>query len=267
MTKVSIRSMFESQKTELEQKLKGLALPKDSIKVQETIEDLMNHLLDIDGEFRQGLTQSEDFILQSALRVLTIQQDLTKGILPTGRSTKTVGEASGSYPTSVFPTLIGTGVGAISGGLIGKGLAAVGSFAGIWGAVIGALAGNAIAAYFIVKKTPQVISNGEDANDTNTPIDVNVFLGIFANLCDSIDGIVETYRVQVNRVVNDYEKRERPNLQTDYSSLLDQIINLHRVSSAMTDQIPAQVKQAIVLLEESLENYGLKIENNKIVNE
>lgn len=77
MTKVSIRSMFEAQKTELEQKLKGLALPKDSIKVQETIEDLMNHLLDIDGEFRQGLTQSEDFILQSALRVLTIQQDLT----------------------------------------------------------------------------------------------------------------------------------------------------------------------------------------------
>lgn len=146
-------------------------------------------------------------------------------------------------------------------------MAAVGSFAGIWGDVIGALAGNAIAAYLIVKKTPQVISDGEDLNDTDTPIDVNVFLGIFANLCDSIDGIVETYRVQVNRIVNDYENRERPNLQTDYSSLLNQIINLHKVSSVMADQIPAQVRQAITLLEESLENYGLKIENNKIVNE
>ena len=140
--------------------------------------------------------------------------------------------------------------------------AIAGGFFGAWSAVIGALTGNAIVAYIMTKKQEQCLNNNVARFQGEESIDTKVFLSIISNVCESIDGIVETYRIQVNRIVKEYENREGPSLQSDYSTLLEQIVNVNKVASS-TD-VPNKLKQAIDMMVECLENYGLKIENNRI---
>ena len=102
-------------------------------------------------------------------------------------------------------------------------------------------------------------------NNDNT-IDISVFIDIISNLCGSIDGVINTYRIQVKRIINDYENKEKPSFQTEHSNLLEQIANVNKVAES-TDNIPDKLKQAINLLNESLESYGLKIDNGKIINQ
>ena len=61
--KVALSSLFNSHKDELEQKLHGLVLPQNAEQIQSTISKLFDKLFDKDGDFRQSLTQSEDFVL------------------------------------------------------------------------------------------------------------------------------------------------------------------------------------------------------------
>ena len=79
-TKVSLHSLFESNRGELKQKVKDFSLPKDAFAVQEAIAKYMNTMLDSDGEFRQNLTQSEDYVLQAALSLLNAQQEIANTI-------------------------------------------------------------------------------------------------------------------------------------------------------------------------------------------
>ena len=66
-TKGTLKELFESRKEELSEKLKSLSLSKDSSKIQSIVTDYLNELFDSDGEFRQNLTQSEDYVLQAAI--------------------------------------------------------------------------------------------------------------------------------------------------------------------------------------------------------
>ncbi len=63
-------------------KLQGLKLPSDSSCIQGIINDYLNEMFNNEGDFRQGLTQSEDYILQAALSLLNAQQSITKEITP-----------------------------------------------------------------------------------------------------------------------------------------------------------------------------------------
>ena len=75
-TKGTLKELFESRKEELSEKLKSLSLSKDSSKIQSIVTDYLNELFDSDGEFRQNLTQSEDYVLQAAISLLNAQQSM-----------------------------------------------------------------------------------------------------------------------------------------------------------------------------------------------
>ena len=70
---VTLKSIFVSNKEELSAKLEGLSLPKDSQKVQEVVMDFLDNMFENDGQFRQTLTESEDFLLQASIRLLQAQ--------------------------------------------------------------------------------------------------------------------------------------------------------------------------------------------------
>lgn len=74
----TLTSMFQSNKQVLEQQLAGLALPKDANKIQSIVNDYLNDLFNQEGEYRQNLTQAEDYILQAALSLLNAQQDMSR---------------------------------------------------------------------------------------------------------------------------------------------------------------------------------------------
>ena len=66
--------MFEANKQALETELTGLTLPQDAKKIQEIVSTYFDSLLNQNGEYRQNLSQSEDYILQAALSLLNAQQ-------------------------------------------------------------------------------------------------------------------------------------------------------------------------------------------------
>ena len=68
--------MFDSHKDELSQKLTEYVLPRDAGLVQSTVTNYLNGLFNEDGDYRQGLTQSEDYILQAAISLLHSQQSM-----------------------------------------------------------------------------------------------------------------------------------------------------------------------------------------------
>ena len=65
--------MFEANKQALETELTGLTLPQDAKKIQEIVSTYFDSLLNQNGEYRQNLSQSEDYILQAALSLLNAQ--------------------------------------------------------------------------------------------------------------------------------------------------------------------------------------------------
>ena len=45
-------------------------------------------------------------------------------------------------------------------------------------------------------------------------------------MCESVDNLIDTFRAQVNRVVQKYESQEKPSLEKEYRSLLESIQSL-----------------------------------------
>ena len=82
MEQKTLTAIFESNKSILKEKLEGLSLPSDAPKIQKIINDYLNEMFNNEGEFRQNLTQAEDYILQAALSLLNAQQAMTKEMTP-----------------------------------------------------------------------------------------------------------------------------------------------------------------------------------------
>ena len=77
----TLASMFEVNKQALEKELVGLNLPKDANEIQKKVSKYLNSMFENDGEFRQHLTQAEDYILQAALGLLNAQQNIALDFL------------------------------------------------------------------------------------------------------------------------------------------------------------------------------------------
>lgn len=267
--KKTLKAIFAESKSDLANKLEGLSLPKDAQLIQKTVSNHLSNLFENEGSYRQNLTESEDFILQSVLRLLQSQQNISKEIAKSAKnkeSSKTSqesfksGHTQSTSTSSPIMSVAGAGLGAVAGGFIGT-----------WGAIAGAIAGTALVIYFSSKESsksvPEISNLTEHDSSTVTPsINVDVFSSIVESICESIDGVIETFRIQIKRVEYIYEQREKPSLITDYSALLEQIVNVYNVCSSSPD-VPSKLKQAVSYLAESLENYNLKIENGKIVSE
>ena len=254
-TNVSLKSLFESNKGELEQKLEGLRLPQDASKVQQTIADYLNGLFDSDGEFRQNLTQSEDYILQAAMSLLNAQQEMSNALIKQGtdsvkkesfpfsesrsfsktESTSSAETESVSSSESPKQSLLNTKmtpsqalIGSTGGALVGQLL-----FSG-WGAVFGAIAGTAIAVYVAsrTKTTGTNVTNSIVKKSTmnlgsqSTPLETADLISIISGICDSVDHLIDTFRAQINRVVSKYETQEKSSFENNYRPLLENIQSL-----------------------------------------
>lgn len=272
-TKVSLRSLFESHRGELEQKLKGFSLPKDASAVQQTIAGYMNEMFDSEGEFRQNLTQSEDYVLQAALSLLNAQQEIANTI---DKSSIEFAPCSEHHPEltiddekksakeflskSTNPTwsILGSGGGALVGNLLWKG----------WGGVFGAIAGTAIAIYLSSNlksegDIPDEQSSMEVKSEVrNTPIDTDAFCSVVSGICDSVDNLISTFRSQINRVVNKYESQEKPTIERDYRFLIESIqtlLGFKRTHDESEEKYTKKLQGRIEDLAESLENFDLAV--------
>ena len=275
-TKVSLRSLFESNKGELKQKLNGFSLPKDAFAVQEAITKYMNTMLDSDGEFRQNLTQSEDYVLQAALSLLNAQQEIANTIGRTSLESDKKSQFSESYSETATNddlktsqsssnklidsgwSILGSGGGALLGNLLWKG----------WGGAFGAIAGTAITIYlssYLNGKNEVPVNHvktGTRIENINTPIDIDAFCSVISSICDSVDNLINTFRSQINRVVNKYESQEKPTIERDYRFLIESIqtlLGFKRTHNESEEKYIKKLQGRIEDLAESLENFDLTV--------
>ena len=237
--KITLVSMFESNRYELERELENLVLPQDAAKIQSVVMNILNTMFEGNGEYRQNLTQSEDYILVAAIELLNAQQDIAREITA-GMETKSDNVSYVSENKNkrkgIDPYLM---AGAITGATIGI---TSGVLLDTW-------------------KAKSVVSE-----NVSHPINVQIFMDVIKNICGKIDDLIETYRVQVKRVKNMCEKREKPSLQKDYPLLLQAIQELVVIeqNTNESDKKIKRVEKKIAELPEILENYGLAIINGKI---
>lgn len=274
--KVSLRSLFESHRGELEQKLHGFSLPKDASAVQDAITKYMNKMFDSEGEFRQNLTQSEDYVLQAALSLLNAQQEIANAIGKTESESNKSSQFAESHHETVINdnlkssgkpfnklvdsglSILGSGGGALVGNLLWKG----------WGGVFGAIAGTAITIYlssYLNGKNEVPVDHaktGTRIENTNTPINIDAFCSVISGICDSVDNLINTFRSQMNRVVNKYESQEKPTIEKDYRFLLESIqtlLGFKRTHNESEEKYIKKLQGRIEDLAESLENFDLTV--------
>ena len=270
--KQTLRELFESRKEELAAKLADLTLPKDAALVQSVVTKYLNDMFDSEGDFRQNLTQSEDYILQAAMSLLNAQQKISsvltkevsntpapKKLCPSSTMQETTKTTQGFKADSSY-TLVGAAGGAIAGKLL----------LGGWGAVFGAIAGVALSVYMSnrtqaqPKPQPQVAPKAVAEESPNKLIDLDCFIGIVHDVCESVDNLIGTFRAQVNRVVQKYESQEKPTLDKEYRPLLESIQSLvgyERNHDVTEEKYTKKVLERIENLAESLDNYDITLEN------
>lgn len=265
MAKESLKNLFESKQDNLRDCLRNLELPKDAPKIERIVSEYLNNLFDENGEFRMQLTQSEDYILQSAMSLLNAQQailvELSKAkelsMQPKIKDKKNAIQSEGISKEEI-PYSIGASA---AGGVIG------GVVIGTWGAVFGSIAGTAIALYYVASKEKHTSKSKiqavqQSASQPSQNLDVEKFIRIVAGVCDSIDNLIETFRAQVNRVVSKYEQQPKATLETNFKSLLEGIqslIGYKRTHEATEEKYVIKLQQRIEDLTELLDNYDLEI--------
>ncbi|MCG0155596.1 glycine zipper family protein [Phocaeicola vulgatus] len=256
-------SMFESNKDKLEQELKDLVLPQDTAKVQKIVNDYFNVLFDSESEYRQNLTQAEDYMLQAALSLLNAQQAITKEVTPNisfqqaqpqikSQTPMRHGLKKEQYPMALVGTAVGSGLGGV--------------VFGTWGAVFGAIAGTAVVLYCASSMNSQPIAKPqviEQPKLLQAKLNVDVFLFIIKNICKSVDSLIDTFRAQINRVVHKYESQEKPTLEKEYHFLLEGIQSVigYKRAHSEEDKFLKKVQERIEDMAELLDNYNLTVED------
>lgn len=265
MSEITLSSIFNAHKDELGEKLKIYSLPKESKEVETTVTNFLEKMFENDGDYRQNLTQSEDYILQAAISLLNAQRALVSAFdvapkinieSPKTNIIETKERLTSSKSVEPTKAFIGAGGGALIGNVI----------LGGWGAVFGSIAGTAIALYLSQQshtnqtteyQTPEI----PKVNITNTPVNVNLFLSVIEHICNSLDNLIETFRAQVKRVVNKYESQEKPTIEKDFRTLLEGIqtlIGYKRGHSPEEEKYLSKLQTRVEDLAELLDNYDLE---------
>jgi len=259
--KLTLNDLFESCKDELITQLQTLTLPRDAQKVQDIVTKLLSDLMESDGKYRQSLTQAEDYILQASLQLLQAQQNITDELAYSfkGKVSSNMQDVeSTTNKGNIYSPLLGAGLGAVAGG-----------FLGTWVAVCGAIAGTAVAIY-CGNKTSRVdttkTTDKKTSEDSSAlTIDAKTFCSIIGKICQSIDNLMETYRIQVKRVENIYAQAEKPSLLNECQELFNQLANVYRVVEINKTDVPQKVQNAVEQLVDSLQNYDLTIKDGKVI--
>lgn len=274
---VTLSSIFDKTKGELESSLYGLTLPKDSTRVQEIITNYLNNVCDENSDYRQNLTQSEDYILQAALSMLNAQRDLVSAfnctpdietrpadIEPTINEATTVLHGSAGVGVSALRSANGYSmIGAGGGALVGK------LILGGWGAVFGAIAGTAVALY-LSQQSQSTAPQSKRIPSKNTvtpvkvcdsPVNTELLLNVIRQICESLDNLIATFRAQIQRVVNKYETQEKPTIEREYRVLLEGIqslIGYKRGHNPEDEKYLSKLQTRVEDLAELLDNYDLE---------
>lgn len=261
----TLTSVFEATKEELANSLSGLLLPKDAERVLNVIVDYFSKVCDDNSDYRQNLTQSEDYILQAALSMLNAQRALVAAfdckpeitIVEERKTTTSPRPSHAPVLPAPSSSLIGAGGGAVVGKLIWEN----------WGAVFGAIAGTALTIYLSQRTrlakaliTPQVAPKTKVVVK-DIPVDTPALLAVIGQICDSLDNLVETFRAQIKRVVNKYESQEKPTIEREYRVLLEGIqslIGYKRGHSPEEEKYLSKLQTRVEDLAELLDNYGLE---------
>ena len=279
---VALHQLFESHKDELSLKLKGLRLPSDENQLFRIVYDYLNSVFDSNGDFRQSLTLSEDYILQAAISLLNAQRDMAESIknvetnnplfnepkIETNESSIQSKDKSsatfGKYANvSSEASLIGAGVGAVAGKLV----------LGGWGAVFGALTGTAIAIYVASLKNENTTSKTfekKNAIPVSIPVNVEGFVNTISSICSSVDNLLDTFRAQINNVVEKYESQPKPSLDSNYLPLLESIqtlVGYERTHSEEEERFAKKLKDRIEDVSEVLDTWNLTFEDYSGTNE
>lgn len=269
MESMSFISLFEASKSELIKQLSGLTLPKDLSKIQTIVENYLGHMLDSEGEFRQNLTQSEDYIVQAAITLLESQQKMAVEFAAMSINIKEKpsyankpDDAKNKWVKSLtidnsqkLRILSGSAVGGVGGALLFH----------TWGAVFGAIAGTALVLYTLTRVNPVVVQQVHAKPDVPTiveyAIDVDKYLNIVQNICASIDSLIATYRAQIKRMVVKYESVEKLTIEKEYKILLEEIQSLigFERTHELDDKNIKKIKDRIEDIAESLENYNIEV--------
>ena len=277
--KTSLRSLFEHAKPELALSLQGLQLPKDASKIQDIVTMQMNKLLNPDSDFCQGLTMAEGYMVQAALSLLNAEQSLLKKMQPEKNkscSLEPLNKISENNDLKSFEepfaTMAGAGAGALIGGLVGSSLSAVSFGAVGWASVFGAIAGTAVSAYavkhFGKKKGATSKSNMALEKKNNFIIDVSSFIEVIANICDNVDSLLEIFRTQINKVVEQSESNAKMTLEGDFRLLLENVqslIGFNRVHYE-DEKYAKKIKERIEEFVDCLDNYDLTVVDYSVEN-
>lgn len=265
----TLASMFEANKQALENKLISLSLPKDANQIQKVVTEYLNSLFENDGEYRQHLTQAENYIINDVVDLLNVQHEIINELVCKNHPTHTSVDFKKKDKKSNkgLYTLLGSGVGGSLGVVTGNCVGgSVGTIIGTWGAVFGAIAGAAIVIYCSTL-TPS--NNGKTVTVKReipqTSIKTEVFLDIIKKICERVDRLIGTFRNQIKRVENAYKKEEKPSLMRDYPSLTDRLEELFQLAQSEENNNEELLSQ-IDLVQRSLKNYGVIYEDGKLKN-
>ena len=275
--RITLETLFVNSEKKLRESLSGLTVPKDSDKIQLIISEHLSSLLLEEGEFRQNLTQSEDYILQAVIAILNAQQARftcfpkveiesdfseepkveteSEEIKQDCAFEKKVGQKSINLTTSS----VAAGVGALAGGAL----------IGTWGAVCGAIACTALTTYLMSKNSDNKSAEKEivtkyvktEAHIVEKPLDIDMLLGVVKNLCHNVDEIIVTFRAQINNVVQKFENQEKPSLEREYGVLLEGIQSLigYKRAHNEDEKFNKKIQERIEDLAELLENYNIQV--------
>lgn len=265
----TLASMFEANKQALENKLISLSLPKDANQIQKVVTEYLDSLFENDGEYRQHLTQAENYIINDVVDLLNVQHEIINELVCKNHPTHTSVDFKKKNKKSNkgLYTLLGSGVGGSLGVVTGNCVGgSVGTIIGTWGAVFGAIAGAAIVIYCSTL-TPS--NNGKTVTVKReipqTSIKTEVFLDIIKKICERVDRLIGTFRNQIKRVENAYKKEEKPSLMRDYPSLTDRLEELFQLAQSEENNNEELLSQ-IDLVQRSLKNYGVIYEDGKLKN-
>lgn len=272
--KTSLKELFESKQAELRSSLQDLELPKDATKIEKVVSDYLDNLFDSESEFRLQLTQAEDYILQSAMSLLNAQQAIVVELTKTNaqameKAKNPMGSNQEQKPkrgsnNSAIPYGIG---GSAVGGVIG---AVVG---GTWAAVFGAIAGTALSLYYVASMDKNTTAHSnipkkqmamQASAKPVQKLDVDKFIAIVSDICESVDNLVNSFRAQVNCVVDKYESMPKPSLETNFKLLLEglqSLIGYERTHTPAEGKYVGKLQQRVEDVAELLDNYNLEVVN------
>jgi molecular chaperone GrpE (heat shock protein) len=267
MADISLRAIFNTTKDDLASSLTGLMLPKDTSVVQQKITEYLNTVCDSESEYRQNLTQSEDYILQAAMSMLNAQRDLVSVLSAKPQIKIEQIESKKDSNQKSAMDILNMSVDAKSAFIgAGGGAALTAKFFNGWAAVFGAIAGTAIALYVSNQSAstakPKPMASKPSVKIVDQPLNVNSLLSVIEQLCDSLDNLVVTFRAQIQRVVNKYESQEKPSIEKNFSSLLEGIQSLlgykRGHSSEETKYLP-KLQERVEELADLLDSYNLEV--------